>query len=659
MFYKPLNIRLTKYLDTNDHLHYNNMGDLMLKEIITKENLIENAKLLKKKSFRPGFDGMSAEGAVSWIHINGDRLCSDVLSGDYFPMPAIGFRTAKNSGGYRQLSKLTALDTVLQNTVCHAITNLLEDIFSDSSFAYRPNRGVTAALERYVYLAQKHRFAAKLDFTSCFCNIDHTVLEKCLNENLNDLSLSELIMKFVRTPISIDNEIMPTEKGLLQGMPLAPVLCNLYLHSADCYLEEKNIPFVRYADDIVIFGSAYEEIQLMFNQVADYFKKKLLLNCNADKCIIAPPAKIKFLGHKFECDRKGMIAFKSENRDIASYHNWDARKPYNNRKRVNIISDGILRQKDFSIMFDTDAQDSNIPAGSTEIINLFSNVIFDAGFFNVAAKNGIIVNLFDKNGKRLGCFLPSEKLKSPPVTHEQLMSYYDTPKRLYLAMEFVLASIHNCVLNIRYYNKQHETAEYKSALSKLSNLKKKIKETENYSDLLLLEAQVRNIYYGCFDLFINKEDFTFEKRTHRPPQNEVNALISFGNTLLYTLIASEINKTALDVRVGFLHATNSRKESLNLDIAEIFKPLVVDRTIFSLINKGALQSEHFETGKTAVFLNAEGKRIFMRAFYDKLNTTITVKDKTVSYNSIITEEIRKLIRHFKNGEKFKAFRQVR
>lgn len=175
------------------------------------------------------------------------------------------------------------------------------------------------------------------------------------------------------------------------------------------------------------------------------------------------------------------------------------------------------------------------------------------------------------------------------------------------------------------------------------------------------EARVRNIYYSCYDRFIeNQTDFSFVRRSRRPPENEVNALISFGNVMLYSIIATEIQKTPLDVRVGFLHATNSRKESLNLDIAEIFKPLIVDRTVFSLINRRALRKKHFtycENG--AVYLNAEGKRIFLRSFYDKLETVVTVGDRKMSYNRIITEEIRKLIRYFKDSEKYRAFRQVR
>ncbi len=152
-----------------------------------------------------------------------------------------------------------------------------------------------------------------------------------------------------------------------------------------------------------------------------------------------------------------------------------------------------------------------------------------------------------------------------------------------------------------------------TALRKINVLAAEIKQCSEHSELLLLEAQVRQIYYSCFDSFISAEDFVFEKRTRRPPENNVNAMISFGNTVLYNLLASEIYRSALDVRIGFLHSTTTREESLNLDIEEIFKPLVVDRTAFSLINRRIIRREHFTASENnGVYLTQEGKRIFCR-----------------------------------------------
>ena len=310
-------------------------------------------------------------------------------------------------------------------------------------------------------------------------------------------------------------------------------------------------------------------------------------------------------------------------------------------------------------LFDTENNKTPIPLDTIERINVFSNVIFDSGFLEKAMSSGIYINLFSRDYSYKGRFIPSGPIKDQRLIFSQLESYNNGPHRLQLAKEFDLAQVHNLRLNIRYYNKQQEEDLYKRALSSIDRLYEKMKECPEYSRLLLLEAQVRGIYYSCFDSFIRNPSFTFESRSKQPPLNEVNAMISFGNVVLYNYIATEIYKSPLDIRIGFLHATNRREESLNLDIAEIFKPLIIDRTVFTLINKNEVSLSYFEHLKGGVYLNENGKRIFLRGFYDKLSSTLTVKNKVVSYSTLINEEIQKLVRHFRKGDKYKAYRQVR
>lgn len=632
----------------------------MLKDLMTKERFYMQAKDLKKKRFKPGYDGMSMEGAASWLFINGDRLRKDILSGDYSPMPAIGFRTAKHDGSFRQLVRLTAIDLVLQTILNTCLSSLFEETFHDSSMAYRPGRGVHTALERYVSLAGEYSYAGKLDITACFDHIDHGILKSSLRTRLQDEAMIRLIMSFVTTPLSVDREIVIPERGLWQGMPLSPLLCNIYLHSLDMFLETNGIAFIRYADDLVLFGNSLAEINKSVERTAAFLEQSLRLSCNRKKCVVGAPVSMKYLGHRFTTDKKGVVAYHASSEPRGAYYNWHSEQPINSRGHVEILSDGILRQKDFSLFFDTETVDSTIPVVSTETVNIHSDVVFDTGFLSTVMRNGITVNVFDDNAVYIGSFIPNAPLKAPKVTHEQFMTYYDPNRRLNLAREFVLASIHNSLLNIRYHDKQESDPRYEDAINAMSQVKVKIKQEKEYESLLLLEAQARKIYYGCYDTFIKRAEFAFEFRSKRPPLNPFNAMLSYGNTVLYGLIATEIQKTPLDVRIGFLHATTARLNSLNLDIAEVFKPLLVDRVVLSLVNKGIISPEHFETCENGgIHLTAEGKRVFLRAFYDKLDTVITVKDRKMSYDGVIKEEIRTLVRHFRGEDKYRGFRQVR
>lgn len=113
--------------------------------------------------------------------------------------------------------------------------------------------------------------------------------------------------------------------------------------------------------------------------------------------------------------------------------------------------------------------------------------------------------------------------------------------------------------------------------------------------------------------------------------------------------------------MGFLHATNARLESLNLDIAEIFRPLLVDRVVFALLNRRQMDPRrHFDRLETgAVLLNAEGKGLFLEEFYAKMVSRIKVEEASMRYSDLIREEVRKLVRRFRVGEPYKPFKQVR
>lgn len=630
----------------------------MIKDIFTKEALLIQAEKLKSNNFKPGFDKMSADAAVIQMQLNGNIICKKILAGKYEPMPVMSFRIAKRNGNSRILSKLTATDTVIQKVILEGIYDTVDKKISPNSFAYRKNRGINDALELYKSLASANKYVAKIDPAECFDNINHEILNSQIEKFIDDKKLVSLIMRFVNAPVAVDGAVIQNEKGIAQGAPVSPLLCNIYLSPVDELIKSRNLDFIRYADDVVIFSDSFDELEKCIGDVIKCLETELKLTLNKDKFKITSPVDLEFLGHKFSQTRFG-IAVDEKSANVRCVKEWTGEVPANNKRTIDIVSDGILSQKDFSLVFDSGETKTHIPVKETDVINIYSNVVFDSGAMKKAFSNGVTINVFSEKGAYLGRFVPSSPLKSPPVTFEQLRVYYDSDKRLDLAKKFVLASFHNTRLVVRYFNKHNPSEIYERALNKINNTCADIKSVTEYEKLLLLEAKGREAYYSCFDTFVDGSDFRFEKRSRRPPENEFNAMISFGNTLLYNYIATEINKTPLDVRAGFLHSTNKRSESLNLDIAELFKPLVVDRTVFSLINKREISFEDFGKEKDGVYLNESGKRIFIKKFNAKLDTSLQIKECSLSYRSIINEEIRKLIRCFRNGEEYRAFKQVR
>ena len=174
---------------------------------------------------------------------------------------------------------------------------------------------------------------------------------------------------------------------------------------------------------------------------------------------------------------------------------------------------------------------------------------------------------------------------------------------------------------------------------------------------MAVEGNTRELYYKGFDIIINDKDFMFEERTRRPPQNYLNTLISFGNTLAYTTCLSEIYKTHLDPRIGYLHSTNFRRFSLNLDVAEIFKPILVDRIIFNCIGKKIITKKDFVKDSEGIILKEKGKKSFIENWDEKLKTTINHRDigRSISYRRLIRLELYKIEKHIMGEKQYEPF----
>ena len=169
------------------------------------------------------------------------------------------------------------------------------------------------------------------------------------------------------------------------------------------------------------------------------------------------------------------------------------------------------------------------------------------------------------------------------------------------------------------------------------------------------EGRIWHSYYKSFNKIL--KNFKMDKREIRPPTTEINALISFGNSLLYVSALSEIYHTYLHPSVSFLHEPAERRFSLALDIADIFKPVIVERVIFKLVNNKMLTEKDFNRD-VGVLLNERGKRIFLKEYQSKLETTIKHPEikRKVSYKYLMRLECYKLIKHVLGDKEYRSFR---
>ena len=326
------------------------------------------------------------------------------------------------------------------------------------------------------------------------------------------------------------------------------------------------------------------------------------------------------------------------------------------KKAIYIFNDGQLKRKDNTLIFIKENEEKRvIPINAVSEIHVFGELDLNKRVLEFLTKNKIPVYFYNHYGYYIGSYYPREYLNSGMIILKQAQFYLNFEERLFLAKSFIYGAVANILKNLNYYKKSKEKY-IKPYIQEIEEKSKEIDKKEDIPSLMALEGDIRKKYYEAFNVILNIGDFFFDKRTKRPPENPLNALISFGNSLIYTTILSQIYRTHLDPRIGYLHETNQRSFSLNLDLAEIFKPIIVDRVIFSLINKNQIQLKHFEEDIDYTYLNEKGKQIFIRAFEEKLNTTIKYKNLgKVSYRKLIRLECYKLYKHFFGEQIYKPF----
>jgi CRISP-associated protein Cas1 len=296
-----------------------------------------------------------------------------------------------------------------------------------------------------------------------------------------------------------------------------------------------------------------------------------------------------------------------------------------------------------------------IPIEDVEAFYCFGEVSFNTKFLNFLSQNKIPLHLFNYYGYYSGSYYPREYLLSGFLTVEQVKHYLDPVKRLVLAREFVATSADNLLRNLKYYRGRKEGVD--AWADTIEGSLMDVNKILTLQELMGYEGRIRHIYYKSFVDILNM-DVEFEKRVRRPPDNMMNALISFGNAMVYTTCLSELYRTQLNPTISYLHEPGQRRFSLSLDLAEVFKPLLADRTIFKVLNTGMIDESHFDKRLNGCYLDEKGRKIFVKEFDERLKTTIqhrTLK-RNVSYRHLVRLECYKLIKHLTEGKPYKGFR---
>ena len=330
------------------------------------------------------------------------------------------------------------------------------------------------------------------------------------------------------------------------------------------------------------------------------------------------------------------------------------------KKSYYLFNPGRLSRKDNTLKFvpvDEEGKEGTakyLPIVGIGNLYCFGELDANSAMYNFLGKNRVSVHFFDYYEHYTGSFMPKDYLLSGKVLIEQTKAYTSTKRRMEIAHKLVEGAAANILRNLKYYNSRgRELSLYIEQIEKYDEDRK---TAYGIDELMGWEGNIRQVYYSAFDEIIT--DFSMGNRVKQPPSNEINALISFINMMCYTLCLDQIYHTQLNPTISYLHEPGYRRYSLALDISEIFKPILVDRLIFSLLNKKVLTERDFDKKLNSCLLNESGKKKVLKAWEERLSQTIKHRklNKSVSYKHLVKLEIYKLIKHIMKIEEYKPFK---
>jgi CRISPR-associated protein Cas1 len=330
------------------------------------------------------------------------------------------------------------------------------------------------------------------------------------------------------------------------------------------------------------------------------------------------------------------------------------------KKNYYLFNPGRLSRKDNTLKFipvDENGQEQKprfLPVEGVSDLYVFGALDANSALYNFLGQRQIAVHFFDYYENYTGSFMPRDYLLAGKVQIAQTKAYLRKSRRLTLAQALIEGASFNMLKNLQYY--QSRQKDLSAEIDTIQSLRSQIATVPDVSALMGIEGNIRQVYYQAFDAIL--KDFSMPGRSKRPPQDEINALISFGNMMCYTSCLRAIHHTQLNPTISFLHEPGYRRYSLALDLAEIFKPILVDRVIFKLINKQMIKEKDFDRQLNRCLMKDSGKKTFIQAYEQRLSETIqhrTLKKK-VSYGHLIKLECYKLLKDLLGEQPYKPFK---
>jgi CRISP-associated protein Cas1 len=664
-----------------------------------------------------GVDRETIEGFARNRDRNLRLLQEKVAKGEYRPMPLRQVFIPKKTGGWRELGIPTVRDRIVQQVLLEVLRPLLEPQFEQSSYAYRSGRSHLMAVERVATLHKRgYQWVLDADIVKYFNNVLHQRAIAELAERLDchfSSVLLDLVAAFIEVGVLTSEGILLPKKGLSQGSAISPILANVYLDDFDEAIAASGLQLVRYADDFVILGRKREQIERSQAQVRDLLDQ-IGLQLHPEKTQLTNFDRgFRFLGHTFAGDLVLPDQLKKTSAPIPQTtppveplvyadNAWvstsmqqalvaalkQSEKPippplyvvlgYSVREvkpvtiesheaiwkagmsTLYLVQQGATLRKEQGLFVVQPLKESaiEIPIREVQLVLVFGNIQLTTAAIAACLDAKIPVIFLTQMGEYKGQLWNSE-FCDLPCEEAQWQRRQDGAFQLQSARAIVWGKLMNSKQLLLRLNRKRLSEDVTIAIAGITADLESVETTESLESLRGYEGIAANRYFAGLGQLITNEGFSFTERNRRPPKDPFNSLLSFGYTLLYNNVLSLILAEGLNPYLGNLHRSDRKETHLAFDLMEEFRSPVVDTLVMNLVNKKALKPTDFTwfDKDGGVYLTDMPKRIFLKAFEDRVNESVMhpdVKEK-VSYRRAIQLQIKRYKKSLLDAIAYEAF----
>ncbi len=540
------------------------MGELLARAF-TEQALLDAWDEVRTAALADGDAGPEVERFEASAARRISELAADLTDGSWEPSPVVRVEIAKPSGGLRKLGVPLLVDRIVERALLAELDLIVDPLLLPWSFVYRRGLGVRDALACLVEAREAGAtWVARADIDRCFDQIPRWEVLRRLREVLTDIQAVDLLRRLMNRPVIGERTALADRGlGLHQGSGISPLLCNLYLDTFDRAMLADGFQVIRYSDDLAIPAPDRAAAERALATAQEALEPLRLELDPAKSRAVSFDEGVAFLGEMVTATTGLGVEPLSHPLETVVYVDRQG-------SLLRSRGDRLVVEHQDKVVFKLNLR-------RIRQVVCLGRVGMTTAFLHQALDRGIDVALLTEHGAP-GGRLASLATSDPTARRAQYRAADDPHRALELARSFVDGKIGNMRVALLRADRREPDPVRADVAATLEVARLVLADAASMEEVMGHEGMATREYFRGWRLVLDQA-WGFASRQRRPPPDPVNAMLSFGYTLLLHEAVAALELAGLDPAVGVLHQARWGRPNLALDLMEEFRPVIVDAMV--------------------------------------------------------------------------------